>query len=369
MEPTWPAPIGRPARARSVIRSGAVHIGRLPWTRCGSFPSSSRSPLLRCSPLAGSARGAEAGFQRTVVVSGLSSPLDVASTRTEPRRLYVVEQRGTIRVLDRGKLRKGLFLDVRKLLVVSGGEQVLLRQVRVESFVDRRRPYSYLNGDTRVVRYKTNGTRAHPLDCAHSCCASTSRTRTTTAATWSSGPNGRVHVRTGDGPSGGCRREPRPENADAPRGDAAPRRQEPRLGADDCRARPAEPLALLVDRAHRRPLHRRRRSRGDVRGDRRHAEVGRGLLNYGWEAHEGSRQFEDKAPGPGTLVFPVYQAAPTTAGAPWSAATSTAARPPRRSAAGTSSATTAAVRSRRLRMAGGNATAVRPRRTRRGSGA
>ena len=32
-----------------------------------------------------------------------------------------------------------------------------------------------------------------------------------------------------------------------------------------------------------------------------------GLLNYGWDVYEGSRHFEDKAPGPGKLVFPVYE--------------------------------------------------------------
>ena len=32
-----------------------------------------------------------------------------------------------------------------------------------------------------------------------------------------------------------------------------------------------------------------------------------GLENYGWDVFEGSRRFEEKAPGPGKLVFPVFE--------------------------------------------------------------
>jgi glucose/arabinose dehydrogenase len=108
-----------------------------------------------------SALGAEDTFQRNVVVSGLSGPVDVVSTRSEPRRLYVVEQRGTIRVLDRRKLRKGFFLDVRKL-VEFGGEQGLLGLAFDPKYGTNRFiyvDYTDTNGDTRVVRYTSNGTR------------------------------------------------------------------------------------------------------------------------------------------------------------------------------------------------------------------
>jgi glucose/arabinose dehydrogenase len=32
-----------------------------------------------------------------------------------------------------------------------------------------------------------------------------------------------------------------------------------------------------------------------------------GLENYGWDLYEGSRRFEDGSPGPGQLVFPVFE--------------------------------------------------------------
>ena len=63
----------------------------------------------------GSALGAESvasAFRRVVVARGLDEPLQVTAPRSERNRLYVVEQRGTVRVIDRGKLRKGFVLDV-----------------------------------------------------------------------------------------------------------------------------------------------------------------------------------------------------------------------------------------------------------------
>ena len=75
--------------------------------------------------VSGSALGAESAFRRVVVARGLVEPVQVTAPRSEARRLYVVEQRGTIRVIDRGKLRSGFFLDVRDS-VVAGGEQGLL---------------------------------------------------------------------------------------------------------------------------------------------------------------------------------------------------------------------------------------------------
>jgi hypothetical protein len=32
-----------------------------------------------------------------------------------------------------------------------------------------------------------------------------------------------------------------------------------------------------------------------------------GLENYGWDLYEGSQRFEDGSPGPGELVFPLYE--------------------------------------------------------------
>src|SRR2546423_1720108 len=59
------------------------------------------------------------------VLRGLDSPVHVTAPRSEPNRLYVVEQDGRILVATRGKLAATPFLDIRRL-VASGGERGLL---------------------------------------------------------------------------------------------------------------------------------------------------------------------------------------------------------------------------------------------------
>jgi len=59
------------------------------------------------------------------VASGLRSPVYVTGLRSQPGRLYVVEQAGRIVVLQGGRVRAEPFLDIRSL-VLSGGEQGLL---------------------------------------------------------------------------------------------------------------------------------------------------------------------------------------------------------------------------------------------------
>ncbi len=60
------------------------------------------------------------------VASGFTRPVFVSALRSEPGRLYVVEQPGVIRVLIRGKRRVEPFLDIRSLVDSDGNEQGLL---------------------------------------------------------------------------------------------------------------------------------------------------------------------------------------------------------------------------------------------------
>src|SRR5712672_664421 len=61
----------------------------------------------------------------TTVVSGLSGPLDLQRPPSD-NRFFVVEQRGTIRIIENGALRAGDFLDIQSLTLFSGNEQGLL---------------------------------------------------------------------------------------------------------------------------------------------------------------------------------------------------------------------------------------------------
>jgi Glucose / Sorbosone dehydrogenase/Putative binding domain, N-terminal len=66
-----------------------------------------------------------AAIQLVPVVSGLSSPVFVTNAGDGSNRLFIVEQGGTIRVMQPGATTPTLFLDIRTK-VVAGGEQGLL---------------------------------------------------------------------------------------------------------------------------------------------------------------------------------------------------------------------------------------------------
>lgn len=257
--------------------------------------------------IAGSASARESAFGRKAVARGFDQPVQVTAPRNEPRRLYVVEQTGTVRVVERGKVRSGAFLDVRSR-IVSGGEQGLLGLAFDPKYGTNR--FVYVNytdtgGDTRVVRYRTNGRRALP---------GTARLLLRVAQPYPNhnggglafGPDGFLYVGTGDGGSGGD-----PENR-----------------AQDLRSLLGKMLRLDVRRPGSAPeivalgLRNPWRYSFDRRtGDLYIADVGQseieeidftpraspGLENYGWDVYEGSRSYESKPLGPGDLVQPIFE--------------------------------------------------------------
>ena len=257
--------------------------------------------------LTGSATAAESAFRRVVVARGLDAPVQVTAPRNEARRLYVVEQRGTIRVIERGTLRDGFFLDLRGQ-VVAGGEQGLLGLAFDPKYATNR--FIYVNytdtsGDTRVIRYRTDGTRA---------LETTARPLLQVDQPYANhnggglafGPDGFLYVGTGDGGSGGDP-ENRAQNMQSLLGKML------RLNVRSPDSPPA-----IVALGLRNPW---RYSFDRLTGDLYIGDVGQGALeevsftlrkspgveNYGWDVYEGSRRFEDKSAGPGRLVFPVFE--------------------------------------------------------------
>jgi glucose/arabinose dehydrogenase len=101
---------------------------------------------------------------RLVRVGTFSAPVYVAAPRTEPNRIYVVEQAGRIRVLENGRVRATPFLDIVSQ-VQSGGEQGLLSVAFHPNYAENRLfyvDYTDTNGDTRIVEFRSDGTKAIP---------------------------------------------------------------------------------------------------------------------------------------------------------------------------------------------------------------
>jgi glucose/arabinose dehydrogenase len=241
------------------------------------------------------------------VARGLAEPVALAAAPGEPRRMYVVEQRGTIRVIDRGRVRPGFFLDIRRL-VLAGGEQGLLGLAFHPRYATNRRFYvHYTNrsGDTRVVEYRSNGTRA---------LTATARRIFSLDDPYSNhngghlvfGPDGLLYIGMGDGGSGGDP-EDRAQNMSSLFGKLFT------IDVDQSGAQP-QIVALGLRNPWRYSFDRRT-------GDLYIADVGQGsieeidftprsspgLENYGWDIYEGRSKFEDTPQGPGKLVFPIAQ--------------------------------------------------------------
>jgi glucose/arabinose dehydrogenase len=98
---------------------------------------------------------AAAQLRSEVVASGLANPVALVVDPADPSTFYVVEQRGTIRLVRRNEVSPSLFLDLRSE-VASGGERGLLGLAFPPDAVASRRFYvnfTNLNGDTVVARF------------------------------------------------------------------------------------------------------------------------------------------------------------------------------------------------------------------------
>ena len=265
------------------------------------------------TPSSGKASGAaraqsEAALRLRLVrvASGFDGPVHVASTRSEPDRLYVVEQSGRIRVIVRGRVRAAAFLDIRDR-VRSGGEQGLFAIAFHPRYAVNRKLYVHYtdrNGDTRVVQYRSDGRRV------------LERTRRQllfvdqpysnhNGGQLAFGPDRYLYVGLGDGGAGSD-----PENR--------AQRLSTKLG---------KILRRNVNRAGSRwhivgyGLRNPWRFSFDRRtGDLYVGDVGQsaweevsftrrgsaGLENYGWDVYEGRSIHERKRPNPaGRLVMPI----------------------------------------------------------------
>jgi glucose/arabinose dehydrogenase len=279
-----------------------------PTTDAGP-PPPTRSEAAETSPEPGAERPGPGGpLELEEVVSGLDAPVHAAAAPGERERLYVVEQPGRIRVLERGRLLEEPFLDI-AAEVRSGGEQGLLSVAFHPGYGDNGLFYvNYTNtdGDTRVVEYRAEpGTAAARL---RALLAVDQPYANHNGGQLAFGPDGLLYVGMGDGGSGGD-----PENRAQDLGSRLGKLL--RLDVDDPGAE-----WELVAYGLRNPW---RFSFDRVTGDLWIADVGQNeleeidfvpaaevgeLLNFGWDVFEGSAVFEDKEPSPeGRLFGPINE--------------------------------------------------------------
>jgi len=141
------------------------------------------------------------------VATGLTAPLFVSGAPGDAGKVYIVEQGGTIRILQDGDVLAPAFLDV-STLTSKGGEQGLLGLAFHPGYASNGRfyvDYTDVNGDTVIAEYQRNAgdhTRADP---------NALRILRTIAQPFSNhnggmlafGPDGFLYAALGDGGGGG----------------------------------------------------------------------------------------------------------------------------------------------------------------------
>ena len=264
--------------------------------------------VVAAAVLAGHASSAQSAARLVPLVRGLSSPVLATQAPGEPGRVYVVEQGGLVRVVERGRVRASPFLDLRSL-VTAGGEQGLLGLAFSPGYRGDRTFYVNYSrrsdGATVVARLRSNGVRALP---------GTRSTLLVVRQPYANhngghlafGPDGKLWVGLGDGGSGGDP-EDRAQDPDTLLGKL--------FRLDVRRARPAPELVAVGLRNPWRYSFDRATGDlwiGDVgQGEIEEVNVLRrgttGLVNFGWDVYEGTAPFEDKPLGPGRLIQPIAE--------------------------------------------------------------
>src|SRR4029079_11874392 len=150
---------------------------------------------------------AAVGISLNPVTDGLVSPTQITNAHDGTNRLFVVEQRGTIRVIQGGVLQPGFFMNITGK-VEDGGERGLLGLAFDPNFKNNHRLFVYYTrngGDIVVSRFTTNAARtdviestARPLLLIEHSAQSNHN-----GGAMAFGPNGLLYIGVGDGGGAG----------------------------------------------------------------------------------------------------------------------------------------------------------------------
>ena len=145
----------------------------------------------------------------TTVVSGLSNPVGMERPPGD-NRFFVVEQRGTIRILENGALHSGNFLDIQSLVNFDGQEQGLLGITFHPNYSTNRRFYLNYTRDlggkeTVIAEYQTSASDPSQADPTSEriLIVENQPFANHKAGQLAFGPDGFLYIGLGDGGSGG----------------------------------------------------------------------------------------------------------------------------------------------------------------------
>ena len=141
------------------------------------------------------------------VVGGLQSPTQITNAHDGTNRLFVVEQRGTIRVIQNGVLLPGFFMDIRSQ-VAAGGERGLLGLAFHPNFRSNHRLFVYYTrkgGDIVLKRFTTNAARTKVINSTARALLLIEHSAATNhnGGSLAFGPNGLLYIGVGDGGGAG----------------------------------------------------------------------------------------------------------------------------------------------------------------------
>jgi glucose/arabinose dehydrogenase len=132
---------------------------------CDSDSKSGASARSSSTPSGGPPPPAKAAAHQVRLkrVGTFSSPVYVTAPPSDRRRLFVVEQRGRIRVVVNGRKLARPFLDIRRS-VLAGGERGLLSMAFPRDYVKSRRFYVYFtgrDGDVHIQEFRRSPANAN----------------------------------------------------------------------------------------------------------------------------------------------------------------------------------------------------------------
>jgi glucose/arabinose dehydrogenase len=295
----------------------AVGLAVFAFVACGS--SDDEAPMARTEPAGTPAARDEPPAHASAPklakrrVGRFAQPVYLTAPRGDRSRLFVVEQRGTIKVVRNGRTLARPFLDIRRR-VEAGGEQGLLSMAFAPDYRRNRRFYVYYTdhgGDIKVVEFRGRGDRATVGSARTVLTQEHSQNSNHNGGQLQFGPDGFLYIGLGDGGGGGdpfeagqdlgshlgkiLRIDPRGKPFEVPGSNPFVGRRGAKPAVYSYGLR--NPWRFSFDRSNGNLTI------ADV-GQNKYEEIdfvrkGRGSgANFGWDAYEGNHQYEGgSAPG------------------------------------------------------------------------